>query len=159
MPPSPDVPLDGLYGDLILEHFRSPRNRGILAEADLESEEFNPFCGDRIILQLRFDDGGTVVQVGVQSEGCSIIQATASLMSEAMKGQKLEDLDALALAFRDTMYGRDEGEKSSVDLGPLKSLTVVRQFPVRIKCALLPWVALEEGIKKYRSSNSHAQSG
>ena len=86
MPQPPDVPLDGLYGDLILEHFRSPQNRVILTAADLESEEFNPFCGDRIILQLRFDDGGTVVQVGVQSEGCSIIQATASLMSEAMKG-------------------------------------------------------------------------
>jgi len=156
MPQSPDVPFDGLYGDLILEHFRSPRNRGILAEADLESEEFNPFCGDRIILQLKFDDSGSVVEVGVQSEGCSIIQATASLMSEAMKGKTLDDLDTLALAFRDTMYGNNEGVNSSVNLGPLKSLAVVRQFPVRIKCALLPWVALEEGVKKYRSGHFSA---
>ena len=156
MPQSPDVPLDGLYGDLILEHFRSPRNRGILAAADLESEEFNPFCGDRIILQLNFDQDGTVVEVGVQSEGCSIIQATASLMSEAMKGKNLVDLDALAFAFRDTMYGKDEGERGAVDLGPVKSLAVLRKFPVRVKCALLPWVALEEGIKKYRSSHSGA---
>ena len=155
MPNLPDVPLEGLYGDLILEHFRSPRNSAVLTEVDIEAEEFNPFCGDRIILQLKLDDSGQVVQVGVQSEGCSIIQATASLMSEAMKGKKLEELDDLATVFRDTMRGKADGENPSVDLGQLQSLTVVRQFPVRIKCALLPWVALEEGIKKYRSSQSN----
>ena len=154
MPQIPDVPLDGLYGDLILEHFRSPRNRAVVPEADLEAEEFNPFCGDRIILQLKLDESCRVVQVGVQSEGCSIIQATASMMSEAMKGKKLEELDDLATLFRDTMHGKTEEHNSSVDLGPLQSLSVVRRFPVRIKCALLPWVALEEGIKIYRSSST-----
>ena len=154
MPQIPDVPLDGLYGDLILEHFRSPRNRTVLVEPDIEAQEFNPFCGDRIILQLKLDDGGRVVQVGVQSEGCSIIQATASLMSEAMKGKKLEELEDLADLFRDTMRGKTDGQDTTVDLGPLESLAVVRRFPVRIKCALLPWVALEEGIKTYRSSHT-----
>lgn len=157
MPQIPDVPLDGLYGDLILEHFRNPRNRTVLGEADIEAEEFNPFCGDRIVLQLKLEDGDWVAQVGVQSEGCSIIQATASLMSEALKGKKLEELDALASVFRDTMRGKTADENPSVDLGPLQSLTVVRKFPVRIKCALLPWVALEEGIKAYRSSQTRDQ--
>ncbi|PKB66204.1 MAG: SUF system NifU family Fe-S cluster assembly protein [SAR202 cluster bacterium Io17-Chloro-G4] len=157
MPNVPDVPLDGLYGDLILEHFRGPRNRAVLPDADLEAEEFNPFCGDRIILQLKLDDTGRVVQVGVQSEGCSIIQATASLMSEAMRGKKLEELEDLAGLFRETMRGNTEDENPSADLGPLQSLTVVRRFPVRIKCALLPWVALEEGIKNYRSSQTRDQ--
>ncbi|PKB73139.1 MAG: SUF system NifU family Fe-S cluster assembly protein [SAR202 cluster bacterium Io17-Chloro-G7] len=151
MPNLPDVPLDGLYGDLILDHYRNPRNRTILLLADVKAEEFNPFCGDRIILQLKLDDDGRVAQVGVQSEGCSIIQATASLMSEAMTGKMLEELADLAGLFRDVMYGKVEGENPTLNLGPLQSLTVVRQFPVRIKCALLPWVALEEGIKSYRS--------
>ena len=154
MPQIPDVPLDGLYGDLILEHFRSPRNRAVVPEADLEAEEFNPFCGDRIILQLKLDESSRVAQVGVQSEGCSIIQATASMMSEALEGKKLEELDDLAKLFRDTMRGKIDGQEPPVDLGPLQSLSVVRQFPVRIKCALLPWVALEEGIKIYRSSST-----
>ncbi len=157
MPQIPDVPLDGLYGDLILEHFRSPRNSAVLLAADLEAEEFNPFCGDRIILQLKLDEAGRVVQVGVQSEGCSIIQATASLMSEAMKGKKLEELEDLAELFRDTMRGNTDDQNTEEDLGPLQSLTVVRRFPVRIKCALLPWVALEEGIKTYRSSQTRDQ--
>ena len=157
MPQIPDVPLDGLYGDLILEHFRSPRNRAVVPEADLEAEEFNPFCGDRIILQLKLDESGRVAQVGVQSEGCSIIQATASMMSEAMMGKKLDELDELAALFRDTMYSKNDEQNPSVDLGPLRFLSVVRRFPVRIKCALLPWVALEEGVKIYRSSQTRDQ--
>lgn len=157
MPQIPDVPLDGLYGDLILEHFRSPRNSTVLPAADLEAEEFNPFCGDRIVLQLKLDETGRVIQVGAQSEGCSIIQATASLMSEAMKGKKLEELESLAKLFRDTMRSKTDGQDTSEQLGPLQSLTVVRRFPVRIKCALLPWVALEEGIKSYRSSQTRDQ--
>jgi nitrogen fixation NifU-like protein len=154
MPNLPDVPLDGLYGDLILDHYRSPRNRTILVQADVKGEEFNPFCGDRIILQLKLDDDGRVAEVGVQSEGCSIIQATASLMSEAMTGKRLEELADLAGQFRDVMNGKVDGENPTLNLGPLQSLTVVRKFPVRIKCALLPWVALEEGIKAYLSSQS-----
>ena len=125
--------------------------------ADLEAEEFNPFCGDRIVLQLKLDETGRVIQVGAQSEGCSIIQATASLMSEAMKGKKLEELESLAKLFRDTMRSKTDGQDTSEQLGPLQSLTVVRRFPVRIKCALLPWVALEEGIKSYRSSQTRDQ--
>ena len=157
MPQIPDVPLDGLYGDLILEHFRSPRNRAVVPEADLEAEEFNPFCGDRIILQLKLDESGRVAQVGVQSEGCSIIQATASMMSEAMMGKKLDELEEMAALFRDTMHSKNDEQSPSVDLGPLRSLSVVRKFPVRIKCALLPWVALEEGVKIYRSSQTRDQ--
>ncbi len=125
--------------------------------ADLEAEEFNPFCGDRIVLQLKLDETGRVIQVGAQSEGCSIIQATASLMSEAMKGKKLEELESLAKLFRDTMRSKTDGQDTSEQLGTLQSLTVVRRFPVRIKCALLPWVALEEGIKSYRSSQTRDQ--
>ncbi len=155
MPQVPDVPLGGLYGDLIMDHYRSPRNRRPVSPADIETEEFNPFCGDRVTLQLRLDGSSRVSASGAQSEGCSIIQATASMMSEAVLGRGLGDLDRLSEMFRGLMEGdgavRDGPEAQPGDLGPLEALTVVRRFPVRIKCALLPWVALEEGIKAYRS--------
>ena len=153
----PDLPLDGLYGDAIIDHSRSPRNREPLLEPDLEAEEFNPFCGDRVILQLKLDGHGRVIEVGAQSEGCSIIQATASMMSDALKGKNLEELGRLAQEFRDVMRGRLEPAGLADCLGPLEALTVVRQFPVRIKCALLPWTALEEGIKDYKSSHGMDQ--
>ena len=160
----PDVPLDGLYGDLILDHYRHPRHREPVQSPDLEAEEYNPFCGDRVILHLKFAREGRVCQVSANSEGCSIIQATASMMADALEGKGLEELEDLSRRFRDRMYGRpsskdardDAGDDPS-DLGALDALTVVRQFPVRIKCALLPWTALEEGIKVYRSSHTRDQ--
>ena len=157
MPQVPDVPLDGLYDDLILDHYRSPRNRGQVFQPDIEAEEFNPFCGDRVILQLKLDTNGRVVGVGAQSEGCSIIRATASMMSETLIGKQLDQLDSLAELFRRVMQAKTPLEEKSSDLGPLKVLTVVRQFPVRIKCALLPWTALEEGIKAHRSDWTRGQ--
>ena len=150
----PDLPLDGLYGEAILDHSRHPRNRDPLPEPDLEVEEYNPFCGDRVILQLKLDGDGRVAAVGAQSEGCSIIQATASMMSDALKGKNMEELGRLAQGFRDVMRGRLEPAGLGLCLGPLEALTVVRQFPVRIKCALLPWTALEEGIQGYKSSHA-----
>ena len=153
----PDVPLDGLYGDTILDHYRSPRHRVSVPDPDVEVEEYNPFCGDRVILRLKLGDDGRVVQVGTHSEGCSIIQATASMMADALQGRKLSELVDLAELFRDMMRGKSlPGGREDV-FGELKALTVVRQFPVRIKCALLPWTALEVGIESYRSSQTRDQ--
>ena len=157
MPQVPDVPLDGLYGELILDHYRSPRHRAPVQDADVEAEEFNPFCGDRVNLQLKLDDEERVVRVGARSEGCSIIQATASMMAETLQGKSLSELDDLSAHFRNMMQGKPLTEREEGELTKLKSLTVVRRYPVRIKCALLPWVALEEGIKNYRSSQTRDQ--
>ena len=157
MPQVPDVPLDGLYGELILDHYRSPRHRAPVQDADVEAEEFNPFCGDRVNLQLKLDDEERVVRVGARSEGCSIIQATASMMAETLQGKSLSELDDLSAHFRNMMQGKPLTEREEEELTKLKSLTVVRRYPVRIKCALLPWVALEEGIKNYRSSQTRDQ--
>ncbi len=153
----PDLPLDGLYGDLILDHSRSPRNRNPVLHPDVQAEEFNPFCGDRVILQLKLDDARRVVEVGVQSEGCSIIQAAASMMSDALLGKRLEEAEGLAQLFRDVMQSKNKTEDAPQELGPLQALKVVRRFPVRIKCALLPWTALEVGIEDYRSSQTRDQ--
>ncbi|MEK7806881.1 MAG: Fe-S cluster assembly sulfur transfer protein SufU [Chloroflexota bacterium] len=157
MPQVPDVPLDGLYGDLIINHYRNPRHRRSVPDPDVEAEEFNPFCGDRVVVQLKLDDSGCVSQVSASTEGCSIIHASASMMAEALSGKTLDELEALAEHFRSMMQGRTPGDMAEGGLGDLESLKVVRQYPVRIKCALLPWTALEEGIDYYRSSQARDQ--
>ena len=157
MPLVPDVPLGGLYGDTILDHYRSPRHRVSVPDPDVEAEEYNPFCGDRVTLRLKLDDDSRVVQVSTHSEGCSIIQATASMMADALLGKSLSELVDLAQLFHDMMRGKTLPAVREDDLGQLKALTVVRGFPVRIKCALLPWTALEVGIESYRSSHTRDQ--
>jgi nitrogen fixation NifU-like protein len=148
MPQQPDVPLDGLYGELVMDHYRNPRNRESLVDADVEAEEFNPFCGDRAILQLKLDGQGKVTGVSANAEGCSIIQAATSMLSGLLLGRSLGEVEALGELFRNAM--KNGAENDEADLGDLLALQVVRQHPVRIKCALLPLTALEEGIKAYR---------
>ena len=139
---------DGLYGDMIMDHYRTPRNRAPLSAPTLTAYELNPFCGDLIDLQLRLDGDGAVDGVFANSEGCSIIQASASMMSEAIKGKTVSEMNTLSGLFRSFLRSRPEEEGQSVSsLGDLCALGVVRQYPVRIKCALLPWTALEEAIR------------
>ena len=147
MSQQPDVPLDGLYGDLVMEHYRNPHNRGVLDETDLEAEEFNPLCGDRAVWQIKLDGEGFVSDVKATAEGCSIIQASTSRISDLLNGKSLDDAMELGAKFREVM--RKDSDYQDVDLGDLIALQVVRQYPVRIKCALLPLTALEEGIKAY----------
>ena len=134
-----------------MDHYRSPRHRPTLACPDIESEEFNPFCGDRVILQIKLDDAGRITQVSSRCEGCSIIQATASMMAEALLGKNLEQAAALDHAFRAMMRGESLDQESAPELGSLGAMQVVREYPVRIKCALLPWLALEEGMESHQS--------
>ncbi len=147
----PDVQLDGLYGDRILEHYRNPHNRQPVEEPDLEAHEFNPFCGDRVDLQLKLDGESRVLGIYATSEGCSIIQASTSMLSDMMKGKTLEEIAGLASAFRSMMNGKQIPPESMAELGELEALQVVRQYPVRIKCALLPWTALEIAMHEYGS--------
>ncbi len=144
----PDIPLDGLYGDAIMAHYRQPRHREPVAVPDFESHEFNPFCGDEVTLQVRLDSQGRVAAVSSVSQGCSIIQASASMMAECMTGKTLLQLSELSRQFRRMMQGESVNDDALEDMGDLPALQVVRQYPVRIKCALLPWVALEEGIDR-----------
>jgi nitrogen fixation protein NifU and related proteins len=147
MPQLPDVPLEGLYCDVIMGHYRNPRHRNPVSDADVEAHEFNPFCGDEVTLQIKLDGEGYVTEVSSVSQGCSIIQASASMMTELMEGKSPTELIALSQLFRDLMHGKPVPDGSINELGDLEALQVVRQYPVRIKCALLPWTALEEGIK------------
>ncbi|MDP6227584.1 MAG: SUF system NifU family Fe-S cluster assembly protein [Dehalococcoidia bacterium] len=157
MPSSPDVPLDELYGEMIIDHYRNPRHSDPVPVADLEAEEDNPFCGDRVTLRLKLDEDGRIAEVGIQTDGCSIIKATASMMGEALRWKSLEQVDRLAQRFRDMMQGKLTAEGEEESLGDLKALQAVMQFPVRIKCTLLAWTALEKGMKRYRSSQARDQ--
>ena len=152
MTQGPDLPLSGLYGDRILDHFRNPRNRSLLQAPDLTATEFNPFCGDRVLLQLSLDCNGRVAQSCAESEGCSIIQASASMLSCQVEGKSLEEVEALAADFRSMVEGKDLPSAALEALGDLEALKVVMAYPVRIKCALLPWVALEESVESYRKN-------
>ena len=151
----PDNP-DALYGDVIMDHYRRPRYRAPLSNADVEAEEFNPFCGDRATLQLRLGQSGdeepAIEDVSALAEGCSIIQASASLLADNVHGRTVEQAADLSQLFRDLMQGKPLPAVAMDELGDLEALEVVRQYPVRIKCALLPWVALEEGLRRLRQS-------
>ena len=108
-----------------------------------------PFCGDRATLQLSLDEKGNVRDVSAVAEGCSIIQAATSMLSGLLQGKSLDEVGEIGEKFRVAM--KNGAEADEADLGDLLALQVVRQYPVRIKCALLPLTALEEGIKAYRS--------
>ena len=143
----PGPAFDGLYGQMIMDHYRTPRNRDPLSEPTLAAYELNPFCGDLIDLQLHLNEEGAVSAVYANSEGCSIIQASSSMMSEALRGRTPPEMAVLSAQFKAFLRDRPGSENADANLGDLNALGVVRQYPVRIKCALLPWIALEQALK------------
>ena len=140
----PEPELDELYRELILDHYRNPRNREPLESPAVVTEGYNPLCGDEITLELAVDDG-VVQNVAVRGGGCSISQSSASMMAEAIVGKKLEDVEALFEDFTAMMTGSDEVDAES--LGDLEALVGVRKFPVRVKCATLAWHTLHEALE------------
>ena len=141
--------LDDLYREVILDHYRTRRNSQRLSDAQVDAHGNNPFCGDEVFLQLRLNGEGTIQEIGNQGQGCSISQASASMMTDALKGRTLEEAEALRELFRRMLSGEQLSEAEVEALGELEALHGVRQFPVRIKCALLGWSVLEDGVKEY----------
>lgn len=144
-----DLSLNSLYQQLILDHYRNPRNKGELDDKTVEIHMANPVCGDEIRLQLRIEDG-TIVEAKHVGHGCSISQATISMMTNLIKGRPLEDAETLAAKFTAMMHGDEEPARDKA-MGDLRALQGVSQFPVRIKCALIGFDALQEAIKKTRA--------
>ena len=142
--------LDELYREVILDHYRNPRNPDLVADAQIKAEGFNPFCGDQVSLQIKLNGNGIIESVGLQGGGCSISQASASMLTELLKGKTLDEAEAASASFRRLMHGDPVDRADLEALGNLEALAGVRKFPIRIKCALLSWAALEEGIEKYR---------
>lgn len=143
-----DLRIDSLYQQLILQHYRSPRNRGELPDATVAAHALNPSCGDEVRLQLRVE-GTEVAGVAFQGEGCSISQASASMMSSLLVGRSLEEALALAERFAGMMQGDDDAARDPA-LQDLRALAGVAQFPLRVKCALLGFDALREAVGKAR---------
>ena len=151
--------LEDLYREIILDHYRSPRNRGELpVPPAIRSEGYNPLCGDEIVVYVDVRDG-VVTDVKIGGQGCSISQSSASMMSAAVKGKKVEEARALIRALKAMMSihersldkdGNEVGEAVAPDpevkLGDLEALQGVVKFPVRIKCATLSWNTLAHGL-------------
>ena len=142
MPRPESAELSALYQELILDHYRRPRNKGTLENADASVEMKNPLCGDEIGLQVSFD-GDQISDVKFSGRGCSISQASASMMTQLLKGKTRGEIEIIRNHFRDLMLG---GTEVSDELGPLRALAGVARFPARVKCALLAWNALESAL-------------
>ena len=150
--------LDDLYKEIILDHYRSPRNQGELDPPAHRCEGFNPLCGDEVIVYVSLIDQ-RIEDIRIGGQGCSISQASASMMTEIIKGISISEAEEIILAFKEMMdiYECElSGEETSVsslnvDLGDLEALQGVVKFPVRIKCATLAWNTLTQSISEIQS--------
>jgi nitrogen fixation NifU-like protein len=153
--------LSDLYQEMLLDHYRNPRNHARIERPDIFAEEQNPFCGDEVAFQavLSFPSGkdGLIHQVGAWGQGCSISQASLSIMSEMVRGKTLEEARSLSQSFKRIMLGGEPAQEELAGIGDLTALVGVRQYPIRIKCALLSWVALEEGVRAYLARAGNQQ--
>ena len=156
--------LEDLYREVILDHYRSPRNRGELeCPPAHRGEGFNPLCGDDVVLYI-LADGDTITDVKIGGNGCSISQASASMMSTAIKGKTFQEAEAINKAFKKSLSLSEEDDAEddatdnntagnetvgheAIDLGDLQALQGVMKFPVRIKCATLGWNVLADYLK------------
>ncbi len=152
--------LEDLYREIILDHYRSPRNRGELETPPaVRTEGFNPLCGDEIVVYLEVGDDDRITDIKIGGQGCSISQSSASMMSGAVKGKTIEEVRSLTGAFKSMMsihetdIGGDGSEAEADDvasaelpLGDLEALRGVVKFPVRIKCATLSWNTLTQAL-------------
>ena len=146
MPQSiPEPEFDALYREIILDHYRNPRHRQPLADPEVVAEGYNPLCGDEVELQLDFENGA-VSEVSVRGRGCSISQASGSMLTDAIIGRPVEEARRLIDLFTRMLTGPEE--EPPAELGDLEALQGVAKFPVRVKCATLAWHTLADGLKQ-----------
>ncbi len=132
-----------LYKEIVLDHFRRPRNKGELEGADVEQRVFNPLCGDEVTVYANLRDGG-LAEVAFTGRGCAISQASASMLAERLEGKDLGEAEAEIAAFMEMMRGAEENE----ELGELAALKAIIQAPNRIRCATLAWEAMRRGLEE-----------
>jgi len=136
-------PLDDLYRDIIMDHYRYPRGRKKLEQPDVKNEGQNPVCGDQIAVSLRVENGH-VEDVAVECMGCAISVASGSMLADSIKGKPVSEVKRYAEAIKAILKG--EEPPPGLEIGDLEALAGVRNFPVRIKCALLSWTTLIDAI-------------
>lgn len=142
----PSNNLDQLYRRVIMDHYKNPRNKGSIEDGALTIDMNNPTCGDRIHLTLQVENG-IIQNAKFDGEGCSISMASASMMTQAVKGKNVEEALQLSTTFSDMMLGKDYDNFEELE-EDIESLSGVSQFPARIKCATLAWKAMEKGVSQ-----------
>ena len=140
-----DARLSALYQEVILDHYRRPRNKGTLAEATGSASLRNPVCGDEVDVHVEMRDG-KVADVKFGGRGCSISQASASMMTELVKGRTADQVHALGERFAEMIRGNAEAAKDQ-SLGQARALSGVSRFPTRVRCAMIAWEAMARAIK------------
>jgi nitrogen fixation NifU-like protein len=143
--PGPDAKLSALYQEVILDHYRRPRNKGTLPSPTASASVRNPLCGDEVDVQVAVRDG-RVAEVRFGGRGCSISQASASMMTELVKGCTPEEVRALGERFADMIRGDESAAKDQV-LGQARALAGVARFPTRVRCALIAWEAMARAVR------------
>ncbi|MCK1994322.1 Fe-S cluster assembly sulfur transfer protein SufU [Peribacillus muralis] len=137
--------LDTLYRQVIMDHYKKPRNKGMLEDGSMTIDMNNPTCGDRIRLTMKIEDG-IVRDVKFDGDGCSISMSSASMMTQAIKGKDVDTALAMSETFSLMIQGKEYDDE--MDLGDIEALQGVSKFPARIKCATLAWKAMEKGLKE-----------
>lgn len=137
------MPLDDIYKEVILDHYKNPRNKRAMPDAELSCSRNNPLCGDEITVFAHVENG-RIAEVAFEGQGCSISQSSASMMTEVIGGRSVEDAKALVEDFRSMMAG--DLEPSEERFGDLVAMKGVVKYPIRIKCAVLAWDVLQEAL-------------
>jgi nitrogen fixation NifU-like protein len=135
--------LNDLYQETIIDHSKRPRNKGEVEQATHSAEGYNPLCGDRVQVQLKIENGH-ILGIGFRGAGCAISTASASLMTEAMKGKTPEEVEIAFRKFHDLLT---EDQAPAPDLGKLAVFSGVREYPMRVKCATLAWHTLRAALR------------
>ncbi|MHB8376570.1 MAG: Fe-S cluster assembly sulfur transfer protein SufU [Dehalococcoidia bacterium] len=154
MSAQPEPVLDELYRELILDHYKNPRHRGTLRDPDVTAEGYNPVCGDEVEMQLDFEDG-RLADLAIKGRGCSISQASGSMMSDLVAGKSIGEIRRLSAEFNHMLT--DAAAPVPEDLGDLEALQGVAKFAVRVKCATLAWHTLEDGIRQHEQGDGAVQ--
>jgi len=149
---------DDLYRETILDHYHHPRNHGTIEEPSATVEGINPLCGDELTLFLKVDDG-KIAEIKLHAKGCSINTASGSMMTEAVQGLSLAEATKNIEAFKNMMLQSKDTEVTLPEsMEELEALQGVKKYPVRIKCALLPWNTLMEGLKTVQTPNGNGKA-
>ena len=143
------LPTESMYREIILDHYKNPQHRGLPVEFDAEVHHVNPTCGDEVTLRVRVAADGTIADLGWEGEGCSISQASTSVMSGLVTGKPVPDALALQERFLELMQSRGEAELTEADEDELEDAVAfegVSKYPARVKCALLGWMAMKSAV-------------
>jgi nitrogen fixation NifU-like protein len=147
------VALDEIYKEVILDHYKNPRNKREMPEAERSCSKNNPLCGDEITVYVH-EEGGTVLDVSFVGQGCSISQSSASMMTEAVAGKSVDEVGGLTTSVRSMLAGELEPDEDA--FGELVALKGVVKYPIRVKCAVLAWDVLQEALDGEGSSSGAA---